>query len=128
MTHAVTPCRTRLRRLCRACAPVAWSSRRFPDRGQPTPSPFRCIGWAMPYGSRAVRNHTAVSRRDSRQRFPHHTLLVSPLCGDMQMGYLLPADRYGRGLYQEEPSILAPGCLETLIDAIADRISAQVQT
>ena len=26
------------------------------------------------------------------------------------------------GLYQEEPSILASGCLETLIDAITARI------
>jgi hypothetical protein len=34
------------------------------------------------------------------------------------VAYLLPRDRYGRGLYQEEPSILAPGCLEELADAI----------
>jgi hypothetical protein len=57
-----------------------------------------------------------------RQRFPAHLVLVSPLSGDMQMGYLLPVGRYGRGLYQEEPSILAAGCLETLIAAIGSRI------
>jgi hypothetical protein len=34
----------------------------------------------------------------------------------------LARDSYGKGLYQEQPSILAAGCLETLIDAIADRI------
>jgi hypothetical protein len=59
-----------------------------------------------------------------RRRFPHLAVVVSPLDGDMQVAYLLPADRYGRGLYQEEPSSLGPGCLETLIDAIAARIAA----
>ena len=57
-----------------------------------------------------------------RRRFPKNALLISPLAGDMQVAYLLPADRYGRGLYQEEPSILAPGCLEQVIGAIGDRV------
>ena len=59
-----------------------------------------------------------------RRRFPAQTLLVSPLAGGHGAGYLLPRDRYGKGLYQEEPSILAPGSLETLIDAIAARVTA----
>lgn len=58
-----------------------------------------------------------------RRRFPHLALVVSPLDGDLQIAYLLPRDRYGRGLYQEEPSSLAPGCLEGLIDAVAARIA-----
>jgi hypothetical protein len=41
----------------------------------------------------------------------------------MQVAYLLAADRYGKGLYQEEPSCLGPGCLELLIEAVADRIA-----
>jgi hypothetical protein len=53
-----------------------------------------------------------------RRRFPERTIFVTPLAGEMQVAYLLPQDRYGKGLYQEEPSILAPGCLELLIDAI----------
>jgi hypothetical protein len=40
----------------------------------------------------------------------------------MQVAYLLPKDRYGKGLYQEEPSSLAPGCLETLTEAMAQQI------
>lgn len=59
-----------------------------------------------------------------RRRFPEDVLLISPLGGDLQVAYLLPADRYGKGLYQEEPSILGPGCLEMLVEAIADRIAA----
>ncbi len=58
-----------------------------------------------------------------RRRFPDRLLVVSPLRGDIQVGYLLTADRYGLGLYEEEPSILAQGCLETLIEAMANRIT-----
>lgn len=61
-----------------------------------------------------------------RRRFPDTTILVSPLAGDMQVAYLLPRDRYGLGLYQEEPSILAPGCLELLIDAIDETIEEMI--
>jgi hypothetical protein len=58
-----------------------------------------------------------------RRRFPNRLIFVSPLSGDMHVAYLLPRDRYGLGLYQEEPSIPAPGCLEVLIDAIAERVA-----
>ena len=57
-----------------------------------------------------------------RRRFPNETILVSPLLGDLQVAYLLTREAYGTGRYQEEPSILAPGCLEQLTDAIAERI------
>jgi hypothetical protein len=59
-----------------------------------------------------------------RRRFPHLAIVLSPLAGDMQVAYLLTAERYGWGLYQEEPSILGPGCLEQLTGAIAGRIAA----
>ena len=57
-----------------------------------------------------------------RRRFPNQTILFSPVAGELQVAYLLPKDRYGAGLYQEEPSILAPGCLETLTETIAEWI------
>jgi hypothetical protein len=66
-------------------------------------------------------------QRELRRRFPQMTVLFSPLAGDSVAGYLLERDRYGKGLYQEEPSILAPGCLETLTDAIAERIKANLK-
>jgi hypothetical protein len=59
-----------------------------------------------------------------RRRFPDDLLLLSPMAGLLQVAYLLPRASCGRGLYQEEPSILAPGCLEQLADAIAARASA----
>jgi len=59
-----------------------------------------------------------------RRRFPDKAIVVSPVSGDAPVAYLLPSDRYGQGLYQEEPSILAPGCLEKAIDGIAEQITA----
>jgi len=58
-----------------------------------------------------------------RRRFPNTTILFSPLMGDLQVAYLLTRGKYGKGLYQEEPSILAPGCLERLTEALADKIA-----
>ncbi|MBX3013204.1 MAG: neutral/alkaline non-lysosomal ceramidase N-terminal domain-containing protein [Caldilineaceae bacterium] len=66
----------------------------------------------------------SVIQTELRQRFPQNPILFSPLAGDFQVAYLLPADRYGKGLYQEEPSILAPGCLEILIEAVAEKVQA----
>ena len=53
-----------------------------------------------------------------RARFPKVTLMVSPVAGDAQIAYLLPRTSYGIGVYQEQPSSLAAGRLETLIDAL----------
>ena len=68
----------------------------------------------------------SLLQRSLRQRFPDHPILLTPLAGDFQVAYLLPAELYGVGLYQEEPSILAKGCLELLIEAIAQRIGELV--
>ena len=59
-----------------------------------------------------------------RRRFPARTILLSPVAGDAQLAYLLPRDRYGAGLYQEEPSCLAPGCLEQVLEAMTDTVAS----
>ncbi len=59
-----------------------------------------------------------------QRRFPLWTIIVSPLDCGVQVSYLLPEDHYGKGLYQEESTLLAPGCLECLIEAIAIQIEA----
>lgn len=69
----------------------------------------------------------SLIQTELRRRFPNHPILFSPLANDFQMAYLLPSDRYGKGLYQEEPSILAQGCLEQLIEAVAEKIM-EIQT
>ena len=64
----------------------------------------------------------SLLQTELRRRFPDVAIFISPLDGGIHVAYLLPADRYGQGLYQEEPSILAQGCLERLIDRLAERI------
>ena len=61
------------------------------------------------------------------RRFPQWTIVVSPLDCAMMIAYLLPEDSYGKGLYQEEPSPLAKGCLERLLEAISSRIEEVVK-
>ena len=63
-----------------------------------------------------------ILQTELRRRFPDQVLLISPLLGPMQVAYLLPKERYGQGLYQEEPSILAPGCLEALLEHVTNQI------
>ena len=62
-----------------------------------------------------------------RKRFPGRAILLSPVSGDQPAAYLLPRDRYGQGLYQEEPSILAPGCLERVIEVMSEQIASLCQ-
>ena len=59
-----------------------------------------------------------------RRRLSRFAVIFTPLVGPMDVAYLLPADRYGKGLYQQEPSMLAAGCLERLVEAIAQKIEA----
>ena len=67
-----------------------------------------------------------ILQTELRRRFPDFAIVVSPLAGDLPVAYLLPRELYGKGLYQEEPSILAAGCLERLIEAISERIQEQI--
>lgn len=57
-----------------------------------------------------------------RRRFPAFEVLATPLAGNLQAAYLLPRGDYGKGLYQEEPSLPAPGCLEELCEQLTLRI------
>jgi hypothetical protein len=59
---------------------------------------------------------------DLRAAFPSQPIIVSALAGELAITYLLRADCYGKGLYQEEPSVLAPGCLELVTAAVIETI------
>lgn len=86
-------------------------------------------GDALPYQVALLRLGDAVwvlvesepyqqLQTELRRRFPQTPLVVVVLANGWRCSYLPPADRYGLGLYQETVAMLAPGCLETLIDAI----------
>jgi hypothetical protein len=66
--------------------------------------------------------HYNLLQRELRGRFPGTPLIVGTLANGSEASYLLDKAAYGKGLYQEKVSLLAKGCLETLIDAIAGRI------
>ena len=73
--------------------------------------------WIAAGGEPYTELHSAL-----RRRFPQLAVMLCPLSGSHAAGYVLPEDRYGRGLYQEETTVLAPGALETLIGAIEQAV------
>ena len=66
--------------------------------------------------------HYNVLQTQLRERFPNQPLIIGTLANGSNVWYLPDAASYGKGLYQEEASILGRGALETLIDALAARI------
>src|SRR5690606_31629486 len=59
-----------------------------------------------------------------RAAFPDHPIIVTVLAGESGASYLLTAESYGKGLYQEEPAFLAAGCLEDLTKAVKESVEA----
>jgi hypothetical protein len=59
-----------------------------------------------------------------RRRCPERTILVIDLADGWRCSYLPTRETYGRGVYQEQVAILAPGCLERVIDAAAKAIAS----
>lgn len=58
----------------------------------------------------------SVMQTQLRARFPYNPVLVLG-CTNGTVGYLPPRNIYGSGLYQEQQSPFAPGCLEQTIEA-----------
>lgn len=60
---------------------------------------------------------------DLRRRLPGVPLMVAVIANGSRCSYLPPAELYGTGLYQESIAVLAPGCLEQLIENVAAHIA-----
>ena len=58
-----------------------------------------------------------------RERFNSLPLVISTIANEASPAYLPPAELYDTGIYQETIAVLAPGCLEPLIEAISDKIA-----
>jgi hypothetical protein len=71
--------------------------------------------------------HYNILQRSLRERFPDYTLIIGTLANGSNVWYLLDADSYGKGLYQEEASILARGSLEKLTEALTESIQELVK-
>ena len=61
-------------------------------------------------------------QRALRERFPETPLVISVLANGTRCSYLPTRETYGKGIYQETIAVLAPGCLETLVEAIGAKI------
>ncbi|HUG71179.1 MAG TPA: neutral/alkaline non-lysosomal ceramidase N-terminal domain-containing protein [Pirellulaceae bacterium] len=72
--------------------------------------------------------HYNILQRSLRERFPGYTLIIGTLANGSNVWYLPDADSYGKGLYQEEASILALGSLEKLTEALTASIQALIAT
>lgn len=60
--------------------------------------------------------------RALRERFPDVALVTATMAGGSRCSYLPDEATYGKGIYQEQIAVLAPGCLERVIDAAAREI------
>lgn len=66
--------------------------------------------------------HYNILQRILRERFPQVTLVIGTIANGSKVWYLPDSTSYGRGLYQEEVSVLERGCLESVIEATSQAI------
>jgi hypothetical protein len=67
--------------------------------------------------------HYNLLQRSLRIRFPNNPIMVATLANGARATYLPTRASYGLGIYQESIALVAPGSLEQLIDAVAERIA-----
>lgn len=72
--------------------------------------------------------HYNILQRILRERFPQVTLVIGTVANGSKVWYLPDSTSYGRGLYQEEVSVLERGCLEAVIEATSWAISNLLET
>jgi hypothetical protein len=100
--------------------------RRFLSQALGDDPVFQMPVWAWRLGEAllvAIPNEPySVLQVELRRRFAG-----TPLFGlgvtNRTMGYLSPAETYGTGLYQQQQSPFAPGCLEQTIEVAADALA-----
>lgn len=66
--------------------------------------------------------HYQWLQRTLRERFAGVPVFVVTLTNGWRCSYLCTAETYGRGIYQETVAVLAKGCLERLVEAIASSL------
>jgi hypothetical protein len=67
--------------------------------------------------------HYQQLQRALRERFPEVPVVVMTLANGSRPAYLPTADVYGKGIYEESIAVLAPGCLERLIEEVERQVS-----
>jgi hypothetical protein len=72
--------------------------------------------------------HYQLLQRSLRERFGGVPVVVMTLANGSRPAYLPPADAYGKGIYQESIAVLAPGCLERLIEEIGRQVGEWIRS
>ena len=65
----------------------------------------------------------AVVQQTLRQRFPGVPVVVMGVT-NRSYGYLPPRELFGKGLYQEQQSPYAPGCMELTLNAAVEGVAS----
>ena len=71
--------------------------------------------------------HYNILQRTLRARFPKVPLIIGTIANGSTVWYLPESTSYGLGLYEEEVSVLAQGCLEAVIDAATNVIQKLIE-
>jgi hypothetical protein len=66
-------------------------------------------------------------QRALRQRFAGIPIMLATLTNGSRPSYLPTGDVYGKGIYQESIAVLAPGCLEKLLQEIGEQIQCWIR-
>jgi hypothetical protein len=53
-----------------------------------------------------------------RKHFDGIPIVVAAVASDWRVSYLVPREIYGKGIYQEQVAVVAPGSLELVIDQV----------
>ncbi len=68
----------------------------------------------------------SILQTELRRRFPDKTILIATIAADWGASYLPTRELYDTGIYQETIAVVAAGSLEQLIEAVAERITANL--
>jgi hypothetical protein len=66
--------------------------------------------------------HYQTLQTELRRQLPNRPIVVATITGGWQPGYIPPREAYGRGIYQEQIAVVAPGSAERLHLEIANRL------
>lgn len=112
-------CRARVERMTRQLMRVG----QLP-RGSHFPLPLTLWRLGDGYWLMLEGEYYHALQRALRERFPAKPIIVAAVVNGWRPAYLPTRETYGLGIYQEQVAVLAPGCLETVIDAVSEQIAA----
>lgn len=94
-----------------------------PGRTYPFPVKWWRIGDGVWVAVEA--EHYQQLQVELRRRLPRVPIVVATMVNGAMHTYLPPRNIYGTGIYQETIALLAPGCLERLIEEISEAIARE---